>query len=72
MTKDQILIAAMALEASERDEVAEALWLSIKPGALAPSDLEKAPRETEVLDFDQAQLIPGESALDESPGRIQR
>jgi hypothetical protein len=72
MTKDQIISEAMALNASERDEVAEALFLSITPGALASVKLDEVTREIEVLDCDQTQLIPGESAMDESPGRIQQ
>jgi hypothetical protein len=72
MTKDQVLSAAMGLEASERDEVAEALFLSIKPGALASEKPEAVPRENKVLDCDQAQLIPGESDMVGSRRRIQQ
>ena len=72
MTKDQILTEAMALDARERDEVAEALWQSIVPDELTPQQSAELRRRIEALDSGQAQPIPGEQVMRELRQRFRR
>jgi putative addiction module component (TIGR02574 family) len=72
MTKDQILSEAMALDPSERDEVAEALWQTIVPGELAPEQGLELRRRIDALDNRLVQAIPGEQVMQELRQRFQR
>ncbi len=72
MTKDQILTEAMALDPSERDEVAEALWQTIVPGELSAEQAIEVRRRIEALDSGKMQAIPGEQVMQELRRRFQR
>jgi len=72
MTKEQILAEAMALEPSERDEVAEGLRQSIKPDELSPEQTAELRRRIEAHKRGELQFIPGEEVMKELTQRPQR
>jgi len=72
MNKEQILNAAMALDAHERDEVAAALWQSIVPGEFTPEQLALVRRRVGDLDTGMVQAIPGEQVMRELRQRFRR
>jgi putative addiction module component (TIGR02574 family) len=72
MTKDQILTEAMALDPTERDEVAEALWQTIVPDELAPEQAMELRRRLDAMDSGKVQAIPGEQVMQELRQRFKR
>jgi putative addiction module component (TIGR02574 family) len=72
MTKEQILIEAMALDPHDRDEVAEALWQSAEPGEFTSEQLAEIRRRINDIDGGRIQMIPGEQVMQELRQRVQR
>jgi putative addiction module component (TIGR02574 family) len=72
MTKKQILTEAMALDPTERDEVAKALWQCIVPEELTPAQARELRRRLDALDSGKVQAIPGEQVMQELRQRFQR
>jgi putative addiction module component (TIGR02574 family) len=65
MTKDQVLSEAMALDPAERDEVAEALWQSLRPTEFTAEQRAEIRRRIEALDSGKAHWLPGRQVMRE-------
>jgi len=72
MTKDQIRAEAMALESSDRQELAEDLFQSVETGPLTQEQREELQRRAEAIDRGEMALIPAEEALRRLRGRSRR
>ena len=75
LTKEQILTEALSLAPQEREELAEAIWLSID--GLTREEIDAAwvaecQRRLDAVDRGEMELVPGEQVIRELRERLRK